>query len=388
LRKKYHHDFYALKNVDFSIKKGETFGIVGRNGSGKSTLLKLITGVLTPTSGMVTVKGTISALLELGAGFNPELTGVENIYFNGTLMGYSREEMDAKYDDILSFADIGEFAFQPVKLYSSGMFVRLAFAVGISINPDILIIDEALSVGDAWFQKKCMNKMEAIKDNGATIVFVSHDTNSIKTLCRQALLLDRGEVLATGSPPQVLDHYESILLQESHAGERSISVETDGYNDKRITIATGEVELIAIDVKDEQGRSVNEIMSDSDASIEFTLSSLSRLSDPHYGISIRNKYGISIFETNTHCMGISTAPLDRGQSVTVRFIMPFNIAPGDYFISVGAANKAFGMDDFREYLLWVYDVRKLTITKPFSSMRFGGIFNMKPQVTIDPGERQ
>src|SRR6266567_831722 len=195
LRKKYHKDFYALNDVSVEIKRGETVGIIGKNGSGKSTLLKIITGVLTPSSGNVTVNGKISALLELGAGFNPELTGVENVYFNGTLLGYSREEMERRLADILSFADIGAFVYQPVKSYSSGMFVRLAFAVQAMVDPDVLIVDEALSVGDALFQKRCFQKMEQLISNGTTLLFVSHDQESIRTLTSRAILLKDGNQL-------------------------------------------------------------------------------------------------------------------------------------------------------------------------------------------------
>lgn len=215
LRKKYHHDYYALDDVSFEIKKGETVGIVGRNGSGKSTLLKLVTGVLSPTSGAVAVNGTVSALLELGAGFNPELTGMENIYFNGTLMGYSRNQINEKLDAILSFADIGEFIHQPVKIYSSGMFVRLAFAVAISIEPDILIVDEALSVGDEAFQRKCFSRIKTIQEKGGTLLFVSHSTAMIVQLCNRAILFDHGELLLSGAPKLIVSRYQKLLSAPS-----------------------------------------------------------------------------------------------------------------------------------------------------------------------------
>jgi len=215
VRRKYHHDFHALNDVSFEINKGETVGIIGKNGSGKSTLLKIISGVLTPTSGNVMVSGKISALLELGAGFNPELTGVENVYFNGTIMGYSKDEVDAKLDRILSFADIGEFVHQPVKNYSSGMFVRLAFAVAINIEPEVLIVDEALSVGDALFTAKCLSTIERFRQNGASILYVTHDTGSIKSLCSRAIYLDRGKVVEIGKAGNIADLYIRKLREES-----------------------------------------------------------------------------------------------------------------------------------------------------------------------------
>ena len=189
LKKQYHKEFYALNDVSFEIKRGETVGIIGKNGAGKSTLLKIITGVLTPSSGSVHVHGRIASLLELGAGFNPEYTGIENIYFQGSLMGYTREEMEAKVDDILAFADIGDFVNQSVKMYSSGMFARLAFAVAINVDPDILIVDEALSVGDMYFQQKCMDKINSMRSKKMTLLFVSHSIGQVKKICEKAVFI-------------------------------------------------------------------------------------------------------------------------------------------------------------------------------------------------------
>lgn len=212
-RRIYHHDFHALKDVSFEIKKGETFGIIGKNGSGKSTLLKIIAGVLTPSSGALEVRGKVSALLELGIGFNPDMTGRENIYFGGTIMGYSRDEMDAKVDDILSFADIGDFIHQPMKTYSSGMFVRLAFAVATKVDPEILVIDEALSVGDMFFQSKCTLLMKRMIDSGVTLLYVSHDTSSVTNLCKRAIYLENGIVKAIGDALSVTDQYLKDMRQ-------------------------------------------------------------------------------------------------------------------------------------------------------------------------------
>ena len=205
--KVYHKEFYALNGVSFAIHRGETIGIIGKNGSGKSTLLKMITGVVTPSSGTIEVDGRISALLELGAGFNPEFTGIENIYMNGTIMGYSKEAMDAKLEAILAFADIGDFVYQPVKMYSSGMFARLAFAVAINVDPDILIVDEALSVGDVFFQNKCFRRFEEMRSNNTTILFVSHDLGAIKMFCDRVLWLKDGEVFMLGDRDEVCAAY-------------------------------------------------------------------------------------------------------------------------------------------------------------------------------------
>ena len=211
--KRYSRDFYALDDVSFEIRRGENVGLVGKNGAGKSTLLKIITGVLTPTSGTLQVNGRIASLLELGAGFNPDMTGVENIYMNGLLIGHSRSVMDAKLDDIIAFADIGEFINQPVKTYSSGMFARLAFAVNAFVEPDILIVDEALSVGDAFFQSKCMDKMRSMIQGGVTVIFVSHDTFAVKNLCERAFLMKSGKVLMDASAKEVVEVYRNMLVE-------------------------------------------------------------------------------------------------------------------------------------------------------------------------------
>ncbi len=211
-RKKYHRDFYALKDINFEIEKGETVGIIGKNGSGKSTLLKIISGVLTPTSGIVTVNGKVSALLELGTGFNPEMTGLENVYFSGTIMGYSRGEIDARLEAILTFADIGEFIYQPVKTYSNGMFVRLAFSAAINVDPDILVVDEALAVGDAKFQAKCFRKFEEFQKKNKTILFVTHSTDQVVRHCNRAIFIDDGMKLSEGEPRVVSNQYLDLLF--------------------------------------------------------------------------------------------------------------------------------------------------------------------------------
>ncbi|AER55139.1 ABC transporter-like protein [Pseudoxanthomonas spadix BD-a59] len=210
-KQRWFHEFHALKGVSFQVLRGETVGIIGRNGSGKSTLLQIICGTLSASSGSVRTHGRIAALLELGAGFNPDFTGRENVYMNGTLLGLSREEVDARFERIVQFADIGEFIEQPVKSYSSGMFVRLAFAVAIHVEPDILIVDEALSVGDEAFQRKCYARIEKIREEGATIIFVSHAASTILELCNRAILLDRGDMLAIGEPKAVVACYQKLL---------------------------------------------------------------------------------------------------------------------------------------------------------------------------------
>lgn len=254
-RKAFYREFWALKKVSFEIKKGETIGIVGRNGSGKSTLLQLICGTLNPTTGSVETNGRIAALLELGSGFNPEFTGRENVYLNGAVLGLNTQEIDQRFDDIAAFADIGAFIDQPVKSYSSGMTVRLAFAVSINVNPHILIVDEALAVGDELFQRKCFSKIESIRANGTTILFVSHSGNTIVELCDRALLLDSGEKLATGTPKYIVSCYQKLLYAppEKQDEVRTAIRQTEGpslidaklteYNDRQPVLRNQHVDI-------------------------------------------------------------------------------------------------------------------------------------------------
>ena len=231
--KSYHRDFYALNNVSLQIRKGETVGIIGKNGAGKSTLLKIITGVLAPTTGSVKISGRISSLLELGAGFNPEYNGLENIYLNGTIMGMTKEEVDERLQDILDFADIGDFIYQPVKTYSSGMYVRLAFSVAINVNPDILIVDEALAVGDARFQLKCFKKLEEIKNSGKTILFVSHAIDQVKAFCTKGILINDGTIIYQGDPKETSVKYFDLIFPKTARTEAELpqkSAEDDKSN--------------------------------------------------------------------------------------------------------------------------------------------------------------
>ena len=230
-KKKRYHEHFALNDVSFDVKRGETVGIIGTNGSGKSTILKIITGVLNQTDGEIEIDGRISALLELGAGFNMEYTGIENVYLNGTMIGFTKEEIDEKLQDILDFADIGDFVYQPVKTYSSGMFVRLAFAVAINIDPEILIVDEALSVGDVFFQAKCYKKFEEFKKLGKTILFVSHDLSSISKYCDRVILLNKGVKLNEGSSQEMVDQYKKVLVGADAQIRSSIKEDDKEYLD-------------------------------------------------------------------------------------------------------------------------------------------------------------
>ena len=261
-KKQYHTLFYALNDISFSIEKGEIIGILGTNGSGKSTLLKILSGVVAPTSGSVEVNGKISALLELGAGFNPEYTGLENIALHGTMMGYSPEEMQKKTEEIIRFADIGEYITQPIKTYSSGMFARLAFAAAINVEPEILIVDEVLSVGDMRFQIKCMNQMKKMMEDGTTILFVSHDISSVRRFCKRSIWLNKGQLMSMGETNDVADRYEDYLrcLDASLIAEPVPATIPSEEDNIPFEVKAGEIaSIVHFKVTDHQGNVVHEI---------------------------------------------------------------------------------------------------------------------------------
>ena len=265
--KRYSRDFYALNDVSFEVKKGECIGLLGKNGAGKSTLLKVLTGVLTPSAGTVSVKGKVSALLELGGSFNPEMTGMQNIYLNGTLMGFTKEEMDTKVDDISAFADIGDFINQPVKMYSSGMFARLAFAVSVNVDPDVLIIDEVLAVGDLRFQIKCMDKMKRMMSGGTTVLFVSHDINAVKRLCSRAIWFDHGSVMLDGDVDTVGERYvEFIQGKDENNNKKTAIKRIESRNNKKENVIA---EIVDFQMYNKIGETKNVFLYNEPVTIEI-----------------------------------------------------------------------------------------------------------------------
>jgi teichoic acid transport system ATP-binding protein len=324
-KKEYHRKFYALNHINLEIKKGESIGIIGKNGSGKSTLLKIISGVLTQSQGNVSVDGKVSALLELGTGFNPEYTGIENIYANGLIMGYSKEEMDERLSDIVNFAQIGEYIHQPVKTYSSGMFARLAFATAINVDPEILIVDEVLAVGDAKFQIKCINKMEEFKASGKTVLFVSHTLEQIKRFCTKAVWIDQGEMRMFDDVNHVIDIYESEMLKES--------MEQKALKGKE-EIPAMELESHLGKIKSFQCRQqVLNTFDEFAVEIEYELfDDLS--SDPLVGVAFYTLDRQYIFGPNTYLDGVE---LPRTKGVhRVRYVVPkLPLLGGKYEVDIG-----------------------------------------------------
>lgn len=383
-RKPYHKDFTALDNVSFEVLEGETLGIIGQNGAGKSTLLKVLSGILLPDRGTVKIDGKVTGILELGTGFNYEMTGLENIYMNGTLLGMSKEEIEAKKQQIIDFSELGDFINEPLKTYSSGMVMRLAFSIAIHADPKCFLVDEALAVGDAYFQQKCMRKIQEFRAGGGSIIFVSHDMNAVKTLCNTALMLDHGKMIDSGEPKDVVDFYQNMILKKMHQGD--VPVQIKKFEKERPVnnsgISTGEVELVSFKVCNEKGEEISYVESENIITIIYEIKAMKDLDEPHYGLMIRNNLGLSVFETNTYCMKMKPERLSKGQIARVEWSMDFPLSPGTYSFSVGVANRGFDKGSFEEYPLLVHDVDIIKVLSNSKSIFYSGIFNMKSTVSI------
>lgn len=348
VKKCYHKDFYALRDLNFKIKPGETVGFVGKNGSGKSTLLKLLTEVLTPTEGSLKINGKVSALLELGAGFNNEYTGMENIYLNGTIMGYSREEMDKRVDDIVKFADIGEYINQPVKTYSSGMFVRLAFAVAINVEPDILIVDEALAVGDVRFQLKCMDKFLEFKEKGITILYVSHDINSIKRFCTRAIWINEGHLEADGDVDLITDKYLDYLKMLDAQSEEKDDAKDNTGNDVAKSVAEGErdlestveiAEVVSLKIMNSRGEETEEIEHGEKVSLTLTYYvNDTTIKNPVVGIALLRLDNLYVCGLNTLLDKVEV-PWEKGYNSVTLTYDSFNLVGGGYYFDVAVYDQ-------------------------------------------------
>ena len=399
-KKKLYHEHYALHDVSMEVKKGETVGIIGTNGSGKSTILKIITGVLNPSAGNVDIQGRISALLELGAGFNMEFTGIENVYLNGTMIGFSKAEIDAKLNDILDFADIGDFVYQKVKTYSSGMFVRLAFAVAINIEPEILIVDEALSVGDIFFQNKCYHKFEEFKKAGKTIVFVSHDLSSISKYCDRVILLDRGKKLGEGTPKTMIDMYKKVLVNQldSKPGDNAQSLNRGGMKDadgndnnavpkrwmdkmvlnpSQDTYGNGLAEIVDFCCVDNSGQITNTVIKGDSFTIRMKVKFNARIQQPILACSFKNRMGVEITGTNTMFEKLDTGNPEAGEVMVVNFTQEMSLQGGEYLISFGCVGYREG--EFTVYHR-LYDIFSLNV---ISSKDTVGYYDMGMETTVE-----
>ena len=392
-KKAAYKEHYALKNVDMEVKVGESIGIIGVNGSGKSTILKIITGVLSPTAGEVEINGRISALLELGAGFNMEYTGLENVYLNGTMMGFTRKEIDERLQDILDFADIGDFVHQPVKTYSSGMFVRLAFAVAINIDPEILIVDEALSVGDVFFQAKCYHKFEEFKKMGKTILFVSHDLTSIAKYCDRVILLNKGVKLAEGNPKDMVNMYKKLLVHqldeetlEDVSGKSAIGEKTeDGkawknnfeINPTITDYGEKQAEIVDFAIIDQYGAYSSIIEKGSVYQVKAKIHFHETVKNPIFTITIKNKQGTDITGTNTMFERIETGTVEAGEERIVTYKQKMNLQGGDYLLSLGCTG--YVGDNFVVYHR-LYDLVSFNVLSDKNTV---GFFDMDSHITVE-----
>ena len=429
----YHKDFFALNGISFQVRKGETVGIIGTNGSGKSTILKIITGVLTPTTGEVRVEGVISALLELGAGFNMDYTGIENIYMNGTMMGFSRKEMEEKLQDILDFADIGDFVYQPVKTYSSGMFVRLAFALAINVEPEILIVDEALSVGDVFFQSKCYQRMEEIRQKGTTILMVTHDMGSVIKYCDRVVLLNKGNFIAEGAPGKMVDLYKKILanqmdsleeelqemndfsggmrdssegragrgkVQKGGTGEGQEGKNTEGHRDtgsgnrengsrkaqkglmkdhltinpSRTEYGDGRAEIYDLGMFDERGNLTNLLLKGEYFTIREKIRFRADIQAPIFTYTIKDKKGAELSGTNTMFEGADISSVKAGDEYEVNFRQKMTLQGGEYLLSMSCTGFEQGEHTVYHRL---YDVANITV---ISNKNTVGVYDMEAEV--------
>lgn len=340
-----HKDFWALRNISFSVQPGEILGIVGPNGCGKSTILQIAAGILQPSSGRVSIEGRIAALLELGAGFNPEFSGRENVFLNAEIMGFSRKEAERAFPRIRDFAEIGEFIDRPVKEYSSGMYVRLAFATAIHTDPDILIVDEALAVGDAIFASRCIRKLEDLKQRNISILFVSHDLGLVKRLCNHAILLLKGEIIRKGNPSDVVNRYIGLVHGQDLTGEKSeFAISTFRHGDRTTTIKN-------VRILDQSNDSTNVIRAGDLAIIEITAKCNTTIEGLVVGILIRNRLGIEIFGTNSKLEQIDFGRLEDGTILTVRFSFPCFLTRQEYTVTVATQNPDGSSQDWLDDLL-------------------------------------
>lgn len=393
-KKSYHHDFYSVNDVSFKIKKGETVGIIGKNGAGKSTLLKMITGVLTQTSGSIETSGKIASLLELGAGFNPEMTGFENIYLNGTLMGFSKEGMDSKIHAILEFADIGEFIYQPVKMYSSGMFARLAFAVAINVDPDILIVDEALSVGDIRFQQKSIRKMKGFIEQGKTILFVTHDMGTVSNFCTKVMWLSDGELQLYGETEDIIEKYLSNMVYGLETSKTTKVNELTPEQQNNIEWeclsgcdSFGEKGTLITNVAlyfNKENKKVTQLKGGETLSLYAKLNILKTLYDPIIGINILDRYMNIIYSLNSSIDKVALGKLSAQKEYLIEIIFDFpKIKNDEYTFTIAIAD---GTQDSHLQQHWVNDVLSVIVNNQDKRYSQGILVSTESSYIIKKGE--
>jgi lipopolysaccharide transport system ATP-binding protein len=379
----YHKDYVALDTISFEVHDGETLGIIGQNGAGKSTLLKILSGIVIPDSGTVVRNGKITGLLELGTGFNFEMTGLENLYMNATLIGMTSREIDERKETIIAFSELGDFIYEPLKTYSSGMVMRLAFSIAIHANPTCFLVDEALSVGDAYFQQKCMRKIAEFRADGGSIIFVSHDMNAIAALCDYAVLIDHGKMVAYGIPRSIIDLYISRICIQSHSGDKPAAlVTTTEISGNHTNISTHEVEFDSIRILDRAKKEVTHVYSEDEVIIAFSFRCLRTVEDPAFGILIRNRLGMSVFGINTHLLHQKNDPLQPGRTYRVEFQLSVPLKADDYLITVAIDNGGKAINSFDEYLLRLNDIARLKIVPRQNRPLYEGMVYLNSTITV------
>lgn len=365
--RKHHREFWALNDVSFELASGHTLGIIGQNGSGKSTLLQILAGIMSQTRGDCFVSGKISALLELGSGFNQEFTGRENVFMNGAILGLDTHQMEERFDAIAAFAEIGEFIDQPVKTYSSGMFMRLAFAVAVNVDPDILLVDEALAVGDLIFQHRCMHRMNKLRESGKTIILVTHDLDAVIKFCDRALLLDGGHLLDDGKPDLVVQKYRALMFERERryggfGGNEVTRSAGQNCSETAVRIArnipnidhrfgNGEAAVLGIELLNEAGDAISEVAGGQQATIRISAQLKQDIEQPIVGYTIRDRLGAQISSCNTSYTGQALLPAEKGQIITSDFRVTFpDIAPGSYSISPAIAKGTVSRHDMCDWI--------------------------------------
>jgi homopolymeric O-antigen transport system ATP-binding protein len=361
-----HIDFWALRDISFQVEKGETLGLIGPNGCGKSTLLQLVCGILQPTAGRIVTRGRIAALLELGAGFNPEFTGRENVYLNGEIMGLSRAEIDKAMPSIEAFAEIGDFIKRPVKEYSSGMYVRLAFSTAIHVDPEILIVDEALAVGDAVFANRCVRKFQELRERKITVLFVSHDLGLVKQLSDRAIFLLQGRIEAEGAPNDVINRYIGLVLEK-----QAPQIRKDERVRSSFRHGDGSSEILAVEILNARGEPASSVGSGECVTVRVRSRFHAATPDPMVGILIRTRIGMEVYGTNTRIERISLGDFQPGDELEVDFRMECWLTPQSYTLTVATQNADGTSHD------WLDDAIAFEVVDPRVA---AGVANLRAQV--------
>jgi ABC-type polysaccharide/polyol phosphate transport system ATPase subunit len=397
-RKKYGHDFWALKDVSLEVEPGTTLGILGRNGAGKSTLLSIASGILPPSEGTVEVNGRLIALFALGAGFNSEFTGRENIMLNGLILGIERQEILDRFDDIADFADIGEFIDQPIKTYSSGMRSKLGFAVAVNVKPDILILDETLAVGDAVYKQVALQKMYELRDSGTTILFVSHSTRTVEQFCNKAILLDKGRLLATGETGEVAERYQELVQDAQKKGSKRLGrgptpagflahdgeaqalekiSKSEGHLAHPGDPGTGGTKIRGVEVLDESLLPAKKVAPDSTVTVRVHLEYLEAVKDSEVVVTLRNKAGLEVFSTSTARDGVPLKEMEKGERVTVDFAFKVPLHHGPYNVTVAA--RAGDEDTYQDL---AEEAAVFRISRPEDGEPFEGLVHLPTEIRV------